>query len=363
MAHDIVIGGDAQPDSGHDIVIGTSGFGESLLEFTVPHVAIGTVMLIVFVRDSVVVPSDLTWTKVVDGVGAGALKLDAYVRTADKTPGSRNGDVISFLSLVPQELQGSLVVLDEAIASTVFEAIDHGAFTADASPAAPPINAEQAQDTILCLWSAEGTIAFDPPVGFTELEAYTSAVVSARTLMVARRTADAAGEFDPGNAASSPASTGRVFTLALRYTRLTRKSILNARASDSIGAYYDQMIDPVTLDYIDTEDGEFAETADSRSLVLCMIEMRLGEDFFAPGDGTRVKALLESDDGEPITDEIALAETLRAMEILTQDGIVADVSANATHDLDGRMVITVQWRDLASGSPVDLVYIPFGQAA
>lgn len=136
-----------------------------------------------------------------------------------------------------------------------------------------------------------------------------------------------------------------------------------------LGGLLDQYLDPVTLDYVDTDDGEWLETADSRTLVMIMLEQKLGKDWAAPGDGTRVKDSLENTDGDPTTTAFVVAETQRAMAVLAADGIVSDVTVIGTEriggieraivDEAGRQVIKVSWRDLASGSPVDLVYTPF----
>jgi hypothetical protein len=136
---------------------------------------------------------------------------------------------------------------------------------------------------------------------------------------------------------------------------------LQAQARTTFGGMLDQLIDPVTLDYVDADDGSWVETADSRSIMMCQIELRLGEDIYAPEDGTRVKAFLET--GDPVTPEIAIAETLRAANLLVTAGIVSDVQASSGFDETGRFTITMAWRDLASGMPVDLVYVPFVQQA
>jgi hypothetical protein len=117
------------------------------------------------------------------------------------------------------------------------------------------------------------------------------------------------------------------------------------------------LIDPVTLDYVDTDGGDWQETADSRTLVMCMLEIRLGSSYSAPEDGTEIKAMLER--GSPVTPEIVVAETDRAMSILVADGLIEDVTINTDKDETGRFVLVLHWRDLASGSPVDLVYAPF----
>lgn len=129
------------------------------------------------------------------------------------------------------------------------------------------------------------------------------------------------------------------------------------------GALLDQLIDPVTLDYVRTDHGEWAETADSRAAVLIMIETELGASPFFPRDGTRIKAMLRA--GDPVTPEMVQAETLRAGRILQLAGIMSDLTADVRDvrgrqlvDETGRQVVRMHWRDLVGGSPVDLVLQP-----
>lgn len=125
-----------------------------------------------------------------------------------------------------------------------------------------------------------------------------------------------------------------------------------------LGGLYDQLLDPMTLDFIDTPDGEWEETADSRTIVLIMLEMRLGRSYSAPNDGTRIHELLE--DGEPVTVSTVEAECRRAMGILQNAGDITDFSMVSTDDdgnprVDnrGRFSPELRYTDLASGSPVD----------
>jgi NADPH-dependent 2,4-dienoyl-CoA reductase/sulfur reductase-like enzyme len=97
------------------------------------------------------------------------------------------------------------------------------------------------------------------------------------------------------------------------------------------------------------------ETAASRSIVLAQIEMRLDEDFHTPGDGTRIKAIAESADGVGLTEDLAVAETLRALNVLVRDGVIEGVNARAIRDQYGRLVVEASWRDRATGTPVDNV--------
>lgn len=130
----------------------------------------------------------------------------------------------------------------------------------------------------------------------------------------------------------------------------------------ALGGLFDQEIDPITLDYIDTDNGEWSETADSRSIVMCMIDLRLGQSYAYPNDGTRIAELLES--GEPVTPAVVVAEITRVMAILEIAGVLTNFSIRATDDNgntlvdDGRFTPELRWTDLASGSPVDLAYSP-----
>lgn len=133
-------------------------------------------------------------------------------------------------------------------------------------------------------------------------------------------------------------------------------------ARGALRGLYDQYLDPITLDYVDTDDGEWLETADSRTLVMIMIDTRLGKSYSAPTDGTRIAELLER--GEPVTPGLVVAELLRVLGILEKAGVVTAVSVEDSEgspprllvDEAGRFSPVLHWIDLATGSPVDVVY-------
>jgi hypothetical protein len=121
----------------------------------------------------------------------------------------------------------------------------------------------------------------------------------------------------------------------------------------------DMLIDPVTLDYVRTADGAWAETADSRTLMMLMLELELGASPFDPADGTTIAARRR--DGDPVTPDEVEAEALRVGDQLQREGVIADFTAtvrdpagNILRDSSGRLVVALSWRDLASGTPVDL---------
>lgn len=130
------------------------------------------------------------------------------------------------------------------------------------------------------------------------------------------------------------------------------------------GAALDQYLDPITLDYVDTPNGEWLETADSRTIVLIMLETELEKSFSAPGDGTRIKEFFAN--GDPVTVGFVESEYRRAMGILEAAGVISDFSITST-DSDGKLLVDakrgrycplLRWIDLATGSPVDLAYAP-----
>ncbi len=133
-----------------------------------------------------------------------------------------------------------------------------------------------------------------------------------------------------------------------------------------LGGLLDQEIDPVSLDYVDTDAGEWSETADSRSIVLCQLELELGKSIGTPGDGTELRAKLES--GDPITTSFVEAECRRSLAILEAAGIIGSVRVNGRDpetkrqltDEAGRAAFELSWIDLATGSPVEDVYRPLG---
>lgn len=134
-----------------------------------------------------------------------------------------------------------------------------------------------------------------------------------------------------------------------------------------LGAGLDMVLDPVTRDYVDTEDGAWLESADSRTLVMIALEIEYGASPFDWTDGTRVKAQLRNADGDPLTPEFVVGETLRALRVLETEGIIADLEATMTDakgemlvDDAGRPTCALWWRDMASGSPMDLYYTPEG---
>jgi hypothetical protein len=133
-----------------------------------------------------------------------------------------------------------------------------------------------------------------------------------------------------------------------------------------LGGLLDQEIDPVTLDFLDTDDGAWSETPDSRSIVLCQIELELGKSYATPGDGTSIEETRRS--GDPLTTAFVESEIRRALGVLEAAGVIGSVEVNGRDengdqlvDEAGRAAFEISWTDLATGSPVSDVYRPMGE--
>lgn len=142
----------------------------------------------------------------------------------------------------------------------------------------------------------------------------------------------------------------------------TPLSALSQSPGGFIPGALDMLIDPVTLDYVETENGEFAETADSRTTMLIQLEIEFGTSAFDHLDGTRLAEMRRA--GDVITPEIVQSEILRSGGILVTAGIVSDLRVairddrgEVLRDASERFQPRLSWRDLASGSPVDNVLI------
>lgn len=125
----------------------------------------------------------------------------------------------------------------------------------------------------------------------------------------------------------------------------------------------DMLIDPVTLDYVRTDDGRWQEIGDSRTTMMIMLELELGASPYDPQDGTRIKAMTRS--GDPVTAEDALEDALRAARILVSAGTISDLKGATVDalgkqlvDQRGKPIIRLDWRDLASGAAQTLLVSP-----
>jgi len=123
-------------------------------------------------------------------------------------------------------------------------------------------------------------------------------------------------------------------------------------------AALDLVIDPSTRDLIDSDDGSFVESTDSRTAVLFQLEARFLSWWGDPFSGSRIRAILAGDD--PATSTDLRDECLRALEGLVVDGIISELTVALDVDENGRVVVLLAYTDRTSGRPVDLAFVPFG---
>lgn len=120
----------------------------------------------------------------------------------------------------------------------------------------------------------------------------------------------------------------------------------------------DFVIDPITRDFIDTTDGEWLVSTDSRSAVLHQLEIRLFSWWGDPQQGSRCRDVIAGDFGGTIEDVKDAA--LLALQALINEGIIADLAIVTDKDETGRDVLLLSYTDQSSGRLVDLAYVPFG---
>lgn len=159
---------------------------------------------------------------------------------------------------------------------------------------------------------------------------------------------------------SSPFGSGFSFAPSPGGSPLSSLSLSQPnRNSDGI----DRLLDPVTLDYVRTANGEWAETADNRTTVLIALSIHLGESPFDPDQGTDFAARIKS--GAGLSPEFLQAETVRVGQDLARAGIlsdlrvtVRDVDDRPLRDQTGRLAVKTEWRDLSSGSAATTTFTP-----
>ena len=122
------------------------------------------------------------------------------------------------------------------------------------------------------------------------------------------------------------------------------------------GGGADLALDPVTKDAIDTDDGAWLETNDSRTSVLQQLEIEKDAWWVDSSAGSTIAALLRS--GEPVTEAALVDAVLTALQPLVVDGLITDLVVEPDRDEVGRIVIVLAYRDRA-GLGRELIYSPF----
>lgn len=132
------------------------------------------------------------------------------------------------------------------------------------------------------------------------------------------------------------------------------------RGGELANAALDLVIDPLTRDFIDTADGAWLQSADSRTAVLFQLETHYLSWWGDPFAGSRIREILASGDDIPVGANALRDETLRALQPLVDDGLISDLTVELDKDENSRTTVLISYTDRASGRLVDLAYVPFG---
>jgi hypothetical protein len=124
----------------------------------------------------------------------------------------------------------------------------------------------------------------------------------------------------------------------------------------------DRFIDPQTKDFVRSPNGEWVETQDSRTIFLIALSVELGASPYDPSHGSGVAAQVRA--GGTLSASYLQAETIRVGQELAKEGIISDLLVQTTDPtgaqlrdrVTGRIAVRTQWRDLASGAPIDSTF-------
>ena len=117
----------------------------------------------------------------------------------------------------------------------------------------------------------------------------------------------------------------------------------------------DMMFDPYTRDFIDTDDGEWAETDDSRTAVMMQMESARDRWWGDPTAGSFLGVILAADiqTAAEVRDE-----ALRALQALVDEAVITGLTVEIEQDEMGRAAFVLSYTDRQSGRPVDLALVP-----
>ena len=108
-------------------------------------------------------------------------------------------------------------------------------------------------------------------------------------------------------------------------------------------------IDPVTKDFISDGRGSLALSAGAETAVLHALEIRLGDDWYLPGDGSKLN---DTQAFSGATNDMFAAEIHRALAVLVLRGRISDVEVVVTSPKPGRRDVTIYYTDAQSGRAI-----------
>lgn len=128
------------------------------------------------------------------------------------------------------------------------------------------------------------------------------------------------------------------------------------------GTALDFVFDPSTRDLIESDDGWFVESSDTRTPVLFELEDDFNTWWGEARRGSRLRQMLKS--GEPLNPEDVRDELLRCMQLFVSEGMIEDLLVSIDEEDLGngkrRTVFVIDYTDRLSGTPQSATLIPMG---
>lgn len=153
---------------------------------------------------------------------AGWSTLVAFVGTAKIAVLARMVDddepdqLVLALTLAAKDWLGAAILYAPGSPVVALEASAGGNFAADATPPVPDVSSQQAINLRLGVWSVAGAIALSAPAGWTAIDTYSTAIATARSILVAQVVAGATGALGSVDATAGAAATGSGLSVVLR---------------------------------------------------------------------------------------------------------------------------------------------------
>lgn len=164
----------------------------------------------------------------------GTAKITVLLRTVDDDEPEQ---LVLALTSAAKDWLGALLLYDRGAPNLAIEASAGGSFAADATPPAAAVSSQQAINLRLGVWDVAGAIVLTAPAGWTQIDSYSTAIATARSLLVAEVIANATGNLGAVDATAGAAATGSGLSLVLRATAPSTPATLDDPLPGNIGLF------------------------------------------------------------------------------------------------------------------------------
>jgi hypothetical protein len=146
-------------------------------------------------------------------MGSGADTLDLYLRMVDVNEPT---SIAFLLSTVANEWQGELIAFRGTSPGVLQETAANATFSATTALSVGGVTSQQAINLVVVVWTCSGAPVLTLPAGFIVIDSISTAVVSARSMLLGYKIAGATGALTFSAATAGTNTTGRSNTFVMR---------------------------------------------------------------------------------------------------------------------------------------------------